>query len=112
MYLYLVNLLLLCIFIDMFIMKDIRNVIKWTALDEQLHFNMGVMIINILRKEHPELFDEELSDIIKKACIKSVKYEKYFRLDFRRRRIRNLWSKKDLLNYMERSKRFYDFYGV
>lgn len=83
------------------IMKDIRNVIKWTALDEQLHFNMGVMIINILRKEHPELFDEELSDIIKKACIKSVKYEKNI-LDwiFEEGELENL-SKKDLLNYME-----------
>ena len=83
------------------IMKDIRNVIKWTALDEQLHFNMGVMIINILRKEHPELFDEELSDIIKKACIKSVKYETNI-LDwiFEEGELENL-SKKDLLNYME-----------
>lgn len=57
------------------IMKDIRNIIKWTSIDEQLHFNIGVTIISILRKEYPEMFTEELQKEVHKACLKAVKYE-------------------------------------
>lgn len=83
------------------IMKDIRNIIKWTSIDEQLHFNIGATIIGILRKEHPELFDDELNETIKKACIKSVKYESDI-LDwvFEYGELKNL-GKEDLLNYMK-----------
>lgn len=83
------------------IMKDIRNIIKWTSIDEQLHFNIGVFLINVIRKESPELFDEGLNEIIKKACIKSVKYEGDI-LDwvFEEGELDKL-SKKDLLNYMK-----------
>ena len=83
------------------IMKDIRNIIKWTAIDEQLHFNTGVYIVGILREEHPELFDEELNDIVKKACIKSVRYEQNI-LDwiFENGELDKL-TKTDLLHYME-----------
>lgn len=84
------------------LMKDIRNIIKWTAIDEQLHFNIGVMLINILRKEHPEIFDEELDEVVRKACLKSVRYERDI-LDwvFEKGELEHL-SKQDLLNYMER----------
>lgn len=83
------------------IMKDIRNIVKWSAIDEQLHFNIGATLVDILRKEHPELFDEELNEIIRKACIKSIKYESDI-LDwiFEKGELEHL-SKKDLLNYME-----------
>lgn len=57
------------------IMKDIRNIVKWTAIDEQLHFNIGVLIVNILRKEHPEMFTPELQDEVHRACRKAMKYE-------------------------------------
>jgi len=83
------------------IMKDIRNIIKWTSIDEQLHFNIGVYIVGILRQEHPELFDEELADIVRKACIKSVKYEEnILNWIFEEGELENL-SKKNLLYYME-----------
>lgn len=57
------------------IMKDIRNIVKWTAIDEQLHFNIGVLITQILRKEHPEMFTPELQDEVHRACKKAMKYE-------------------------------------
>ena len=83
------------------IMKDIRNIIKWTAIDEQLHFNIGVTLINILRKEHPSLFDQDLNETVKKACIKSIKYEGNI-LDwvFEKGELEKL-SKRDLTNYMK-----------
>lgn len=60
---------------DRGIMKDIRNIIKWTAIDEQLHFNIGVLITSIMRNEFPELFTEELQNEVHKACKKAIKYE-------------------------------------
>lgn len=57
------------------IMKDIRNIIKWTAIDEQNHSQIGFYIINILREEHPELFTQELEQEVIKACKKAIKYE-------------------------------------
>lgn len=57
-------------------MKDIRNIISWTALDENIHFKIGSTIVNILRQEQPELFDGELIDMVIKSCKKSIKYEK------------------------------------
>lgn len=57
-------------------MKDIRNIIKWTSLDEAKHFQIGLTIINILRQERPEYFDNELEEMVRKACLKSIKYEK------------------------------------
>ena len=57
------------------IMKDIRNIVKWTSIDERLHFGIGVLIVNILRKEFPEMFDEELEKEVHNACLKAVKYE-------------------------------------
>ena len=57
------------------IMKDIRNIIKWTSIDEQLHFNIVVLIVNILRKEYPEMFTRELTQEVYKSCKKAIKYE-------------------------------------
>lgn len=57
------------------IMKDIRNIVKWTAIDEQLHFNIGVTIVNILRQEFPDMFDDNLQSEVHKACKKALKYE-------------------------------------
>ena len=56
-------------------MKDVRNIISWTSIDEALHFQIGATIVKILREEHPEFFDEDLSDMVRKACVKSIKYE-------------------------------------
>lgn len=83
------------------IMKDIRNIIKWTAIDERTHYKIGATIVNILREESPELFDEELDEIVRKACIKSVKYEANI-LDwiFEKGELEKM-SKDDVLDYMK-----------
>ena len=57
------------------IMKDIRNIVKWTSIDEQLHFNIGVLLTSILRKEFPEMFTNDLEEVVHKACLKAIKYE-------------------------------------
>ena len=83
------------------IMKDIRNIISWSSLDEKYHFKIGATIINILREEQPEMFDEEMEEIVRKACIKSIKYEGAI-LDwiFEHGELEKM-SKEDLNNYMK-----------
>lgn len=83
------------------IMKDVRNIIAWSGMDEKIHFKIGSTIINILREEHPEMFDEELNTIVRKACIKSIKYEESI-LDwvFENGELEKM-SKSDLLNYLK-----------
>lgn len=83
------------------IMKDIRNIIKWTSIDEQLHFNIGVLITNILRKEHPEMFSEELTAEVYKACNKAIKYEvELLNWVFEKGEL-TLMTKNDLEGYMK-----------
>lgn len=57
------------------VMKDIKNVVSWTAIDEQTHFRIGQYIVQVLREEFPEMFDEELEAEVKRACAKSIKHE-------------------------------------
>lgn len=53
------------------LMKNVSNIIAWTSIDEQIHANAGIYIIDIVKKEHPELFDDafekEIYDTIRKS---------------------------------------------
>lgn len=40
------------------VMKNISNIIAWTSVDEQVHANAGIYIVNQIKKEYPEFFDE------------------------------------------------------
>lgn len=46
------------------ILKDTNQQVKYTRHEEQLHALVGMKLINVIRKEHPELFDEELEERI------------------------------------------------
>lgn len=83
------------------IMKDIRNIVKWTSIDEQLHFNIGVLLTNILRKEFPEMFTDDLEELVHKACLKAIKYEsKLLEWVFEKGELEKM-SKESLENYMK-----------
>lgn len=83
------------------LLKDIKNIVAWTSIDEVCHFQIGATLVKILREEKPEYFDEELEDMVRKACLKSVKYESQI-LDW-------IWengeleglSKKNILDFMK-----------
>jgi ribonucleoside-diphosphate reductase beta chain len=55
--------------------KGIDNVIQATAKEETLHAMAGSYIINLIRKECPEWFDEEFNRTIEKACKKAYNAE-------------------------------------
>lgn len=50
------------------VLKDTSNQVKYTRNEELLHAQAGMKIINTLRAELPELFDEELESRILDAC--------------------------------------------
>lgn len=55
--------------------KGISNVVEATSKEEDIHGNFGVEIINIIKQEFPEWFDEEFEDLIYSACNKAYEAE-------------------------------------
>ena len=56
-------------------MKNISNIISWTSIDEQLHANAGIYIINKIKDEHPHFFDQSSLEKVKKVVIESINIE-------------------------------------
>lgn len=50
------------------IFKGVSNAVEATSKEEQIHGLFGIDIINIIKKEHPEWFDEEMNARIIAAC--------------------------------------------
>jgi ribonucleoside-diphosphate reductase beta chain len=38
-------------------MKNVSNIIAWTSVDEQIHANAGIYLINKIREEQPDLIN-------------------------------------------------------
>jgi ribonucleoside-diphosphate reductase beta chain len=51
--------------------KGISNVVEATSKEEDVHGNFGVEIINIIKRENPEWFDEEFENLVYSACQKA-----------------------------------------
>jgi ribonucleoside-diphosphate reductase beta chain len=56
-------------------LKDIANVVQYTSKEEINHALGGIALINQIKIEHPELFDEELADRIADEVQEAVKAE-------------------------------------
>ena len=44
------------------LMKNVSNIIAWTSVDEQIHANAGIYLINKIKEEYPGLIDESLKE--------------------------------------------------
>ena len=55
--------------------KGISNVVEATSKEEEIHGNFGSEIINIIKKENPEWFDDDFEHLIYSACKKAYKAE-------------------------------------
>lgn len=82
-------------------MKNVSNIIAWTSVDEQIHANAGIYLINKIREEQPELLDSEDIKGIYELIEKSLDVESEI-LDwiFELGEIDNV-SKENLLNFMK-----------
>lgn len=56
-------------------LKTIDNIIMATAKEEDIHFQFGVHLVNIIKRENPEWFNDEFYSKIKRACKKAYDAE-------------------------------------
>ncbi|SEG50968.1 ribonucleoside-diphosphate reductase beta chain [Halpernia humi] len=82
-------------------LKNVSNVIGWTSVDEQIHANAGIYLINKIREEQPDLLtDSDIEDIYT-LVDQSVELEaKLLDWIFEMGEIDNI-SKEDLYNFMK-----------
>lgn len=57
------------------VMKNVSNIIAWTSVDEQVHANAGIFIVNKIKEEFPEFFDEETKYRISEIISHSIQVE-------------------------------------
>nr|WP_297306469.1 ribonucleotide-diphosphate reductase subunit beta [uncultured Flavobacterium sp.] len=57
------------------VMKNVSNIIAWTSIDEQIHANGGIYIINKIREEFPDYFDTETIQEINEIVLHSINIE-------------------------------------
>ncbi len=83
------------------LMKNVSNVIAWTSVDEQIHANAGIYLVNKIKEDYPDFFDEETLTHIRKTVKHSLEVESNI-LDwiFENGELENI-KKKDLLNFMK-----------
>lgn len=55
--------------------KGISNAVEATSKEEQIHGMFGIDVINIIKEEHPEWFDEALITDINEACLQAYQAE-------------------------------------
>lgn len=58
------------------VLKDTAQQVQYTRLEEQLHAKAGVLLINTLRQEYPDLFDDELNDRVMRECLEAIGHER------------------------------------
>lgn len=83
------------------VMKNISNIIAWTSVDEQIHANAGIFIVNKVREEFPDFFDAETVDELRNIVSDSIQVEAEI-LDwiFEEGEIEHI-TKENLLNFMK-----------
>ncbi len=82
-------------------MKNVSNIISWTSIDEQIHANAGMYLINKIKEEYPDVLDAETLQRISEVVRESVDIEERI-LDwiFEEGEI-DIIQKKDLLNFIK-----------
>ncbi len=55
--------------------KGISNAVEATSKEEQIHGMFGTDLINIIRKEHPEWFDDSHREMVRTMCIEAYQAE-------------------------------------
>src|SRR5690606_965729 len=82
-------------------MKNVSNIIAWTSVDELIHANAGIYLMNKIREEQPELLNDSDIEYIYTLVDHSIELEAEI-LDwiFEMGEIDNV-SKESLLNFMK-----------
>jgi ribonucleoside-diphosphate reductase beta chain len=57
------------------VLKDTSQQVAYTSREELIHALVGIKLVNTIRAEHPELFDDELIERIRHECEEAYKAE-------------------------------------
>lgn len=57
------------------LLKDTNKQVEYTSREENLHAQIGIKLINTIKEEYPELFDDELQTKIEYEAKEAIKYE-------------------------------------
>ena len=57
------------------VLKDCAQQVQYTRNEEMLHAQVGIKLIQTLREEYPEYFDDELKARVEQECIDALKAE-------------------------------------
>lgn len=83
------------------LMKNVSNIIAWTSVDEQVHANAGIYLINKIKEEYPGLIDAATQERITAMVRESIGIEeKIIDWIFEEGEL-NIIRKKDLLNFIK-----------
>lgn len=55
--------------------KGISNAVEATSKEEQIHGMFGIDLINIIRNEHPDWFDESHRETVRMMCVEAYQAE-------------------------------------
>jgi ribonucleoside-diphosphate reductase beta chain len=83
------------------LMKNVSNIIAWTSVDEQIHANAGIFLVNKIREEYPEMFSdaaqEEILEMVKTSIDIESKIVDWIFSDGDL----DIIKKEDLINFMK-----------
>lgn len=83
------------------VMKNVSNIIAWTSVDEQIHANAGVFIVNKIKEQFPDYFDTQTVIEIQTIVKESITVESEI-LDWIFEKGNSPYiSKKNLLDFMK-----------
>lgn len=57
------------------LLKDTSQQVAYTSREELIHALVGIKLVNTIRSEYPELFDEELIERIRSECVEAYNAE-------------------------------------
>lgn len=57
------------------VLKDTNKQVEYTSREENLHAMIGMKLVNVIKDEHPELFDAELKNKIIEETLLAIDYE-------------------------------------
>jgi ribonucleoside-diphosphate reductase beta chain len=57
------------------LLKDTTQQVAYTSREELLHAMVGMKLVNVIREEHPEIFDDEFIERIRHECEEAYKAE-------------------------------------
>lgn len=57
------------------LLKDTSQQVAYTSREELIHALVGIKLVNVIREEYPEMFDDEFVERIRHECVEAYKAE-------------------------------------